>query len=141
MLDRAKAENGLAADALRRAVRGDQLGMFGLELLQFIEQAIELAVGDLRLGFDVIQVVVVVEKPAQLVDTVFVRGHGLSASSLRPFTAARQSDGMRGLLHFTRTAGVRNCPSASRLLELWSRPARCATDVPDPGTCSPAQTQ
>ena len=56
----------LAANALRRRVGGDQVRKLFLELLEFCIESIVLAVGNLRLGLDIIQVVVVVDELTQL---------------------------------------------------------------------------
>src|SRR5881409_1182972 len=56
----------LHADALRGAVGGAQLGMLGLELLQFAEQAVVLGVGHLRLVEYVIGVVGALDEPPHL---------------------------------------------------------------------------
>ena len=50
MADADEPLDRLAADALGGAVGRDQFGMLGLELLQFVEEPIELAVGDLGLA-------------------------------------------------------------------------------------------
>src|SRR5262249_30414402 len=57
--------DGLAADPLGGAFRIYQFRMLGLDLLQLFEQLVELAIGNLRLSFGVIQVVVVVDELAQ----------------------------------------------------------------------------
>ena len=62
MADGDESLDRLAADALRGAVRRDQLRMLGLDLLQLLEQAVELAVGNLRFGLDVVFLVVVIDE-------------------------------------------------------------------------------
>src|SRR6266850_2560511 len=57
---------GLRADALRGAVGGAELGMFGLELLQLAKQAVVLGVGHLRLVEYVVSVVGALDEPPQL---------------------------------------------------------------------------
>ena len=75
MPDRAKVVDRRAADALRRAVRRDQFRMRLFDLLQFLEQSIELAVGDLRGRIDVVLAIVVVDQPAKFGSAIFGR-HG-----------------------------------------------------------------
>ena len=60
--------DGLVADALRRRVRRDQLGVLGLERLQLAEQRVVDVVADLRVVEDVVAVVVVGDLLAQLGD-------------------------------------------------------------------------
>ena len=77
------------ADPLGRAVGGDQLGVFGLDLLQFFEEPVELPVGDFRNGVHVVLVVVVVDLLPELRGTFF-RGHeesGVRSQESGPDTA------------------------------------------------------
>ena len=60
--------DGLVADALRRRVGRDQLGVLGLERLQLAEQRVVDVVADLRVVEDVVAVVVVRDLLAQLGD-------------------------------------------------------------------------
>jgi hypothetical protein len=75
MADCLEAGDGLAANPQRGAIGRAQLRVLGLQGFQFVEQPVELAVGDLRLRFDVVLVVVVVEEPAQLLGTFGERWH------------------------------------------------------------------
>src|SRR5438477_9548981 len=52
--------------------------MFGFELFEFVEQLVVFAIGDFRLGFDVVQAIVVFQQPAQLIDALLDLGHGLT---------------------------------------------------------------
>ena len=52
--------DGLAADALGRRVRRDELGVLGLERAQLVEQRVVVVVADLRVVEDVVAVAVVV---------------------------------------------------------------------------------
>ena len=70
-----KALDRLAADALRRAIGSDQLGVFGFQLLQLLQQPVELPVGDLGPGLDVIEVVVVVDESPQFLCALAWRCH------------------------------------------------------------------
>ena len=56
----------LAADALRRRVGRDELGVLGLDRAQLVEQRVVLVVADLGVVEDVVAVAVVVELLAQL---------------------------------------------------------------------------
>ncbi len=70
----------LSADFLGGTVGGDKLGVFALEPLELFHERVELAVGDLRLVLDVVEVVVAVDLLAKLLDSagdIFLRGHGL----------------------------------------------------------------
>ena len=55
-----------SGDTLRRRVLGDQVGMRRLELLEFVQQTVELLVGDLRRGENVVAVLVVADLLAEL---------------------------------------------------------------------------
>ena len=68
MLDLRERIDRLIADALRRAVRADQLGMLGLELAQPLDQAIVIGVRDLGLGLDVVLPIVITNLLAQAFD-------------------------------------------------------------------------
>ena len=64
-----------AADALRRAVGRDQLGVVGLQLFQLFEELIELLVRDFGAALDVVEVIVMVDLLAQFGDTHFGLTH------------------------------------------------------------------
>src|SRR5688500_14982447 len=52
--DGRKAVSRPAADALRRGIDGNEVGVIALEILELAQQRIELGVGDFRRGLDVI---------------------------------------------------------------------------------------
>jgi hypothetical protein len=54
----------LAADPLRRRVRGDQLGVLGFQSPQLVDQRVVLVVADLRIVEDVVAVAVMIELTA-----------------------------------------------------------------------------
>ena len=68
MLDLDEALAGLAADALSRRIWRDQIGMFGLDLLQLIHQTVEFGVADLGIIEHVVAVLVMPNLLAQRVD-------------------------------------------------------------------------
>ena len=68
VLDLDEALGGLGPDAASRRVLGGELGMLLLDLLQLVEEAVVLRVGDLRLVEHVVAVQVVLDLLAQLVD-------------------------------------------------------------------------
>jgi hypothetical protein len=73
----------LAADALRRRVRRDELGVLGLEALQLAEERVVLVVADLGVVERVVAPRVVLDLPAQLLDAPGdVRAHGATAVSV-----------------------------------------------------------
>ena len=45
------------------------------ERLQFLKQAVELPIGDLRFGVDIVEIVMVLDLPPQFVGTLCDRGH------------------------------------------------------------------
>ena len=63
-----KAFGRSAADALSRGVDGDEVRVIALEILELAQQRIELGVGDLRRGVDVIALFVMADLLAELVD-------------------------------------------------------------------------
>ncbi len=69
------------ADPLGRGIRGDELGMVGLDLAELVDQGVVDVVADLRIVEDVIPVAVVVELLAQLRGALCRRGraHGSTA--------------------------------------------------------------
>ena len=54
VLNRRKSFHGTAADALRRRIRGDEIGMIALEILKLPQELIELGVGNLGVLVNVI---------------------------------------------------------------------------------------
>jgi hypothetical protein len=62
MTELGEAFAGLAADALRGRVRGDEFGMGGLEFLEVAHEGVVFGVGDLGRIEDVIEMLV----PAEL---------------------------------------------------------------------------
>src|SRR5262245_41590362 len=66
MADRDEALYRLAADSPRGTIGRDQLRVGRLDFFEFFEQAIEVAIGNLRLIFDVVPVVVVVNELPKL---------------------------------------------------------------------------
>ena len=67
MRDADQTGNGRVTDPLCRTVRRDPLGMGGLELLQFLHQAVVFEIADLRLPFHVVLVVMLADQTPQLV--------------------------------------------------------------------------
>ncbi len=61
-----EALGGDAADALRRAVGGDQLRLLGFERHELLDQAVELAIGDLGPAEPVVEILVAADLPSQL---------------------------------------------------------------------------
>jgi hypothetical protein len=70
-----------AADALRRRVRRDELGMLGLDRPQLVEQGVVGVVADLGVVEDVVAVPVVLELPAQLRGALVQRAHSTSRAA------------------------------------------------------------
>src|SRR6266481_6103186 len=79
MLRLHKALARLAADALRRRVRRDQLRALGLQALQLLHEAVKLGVADLRRVQHVIKVLMATDLFAQFLDRALnicrTRGH------------------------------------------------------------------
>jgi len=79
VLDRGEAFGHGAADALGGGVWGGELRVGRLQLLELVEQAVILRVGDLRPGQDVVAVAVVVQERAKLLGPgggiLFLGGH------------------------------------------------------------------
>src|SRR6266852_541738 len=67
----------LASHALRRGIWSDQVWILGFELLQFVDQAVEFRVADLRIIEHVIAVLVM---PNLLAQRFNLCCHGLGAS-------------------------------------------------------------
>src|SRR5262249_23014884 len=113
-----EAGDGLSADALRGTVGRDEVGVGGFELLEFVEKAVELAVGNLRPGLDIVEVVMTVDLAAQVFDPLFGSAHGT------PWEMPGDSD--------------------SNSLSAFSLPPHhfaSVVDVGYPATCSPAPGQ
>ena len=68
VLDDAERGDGLAADALRRRIRRDELRVALFELAQLAHEVVVFGVADLRAVEDVVAVVVVGDEGAQLLD-------------------------------------------------------------------------
>ena len=77
MLDRREALDRLIADALRGAIGRDQFGMGGFELLESLDEAIVLGVGNLGGRLDVVFPVVAADFLAKPGD---FRGGGVMTS-------------------------------------------------------------
>ncbi len=73
----------LAAHALRRRIRRDQLGMLRFERLELIHQLVVAGVGNLRIIQDVVEVIVPVNIVAQALDF-------LSRRARRGFRSSRR---------------------------------------------------
>ena len=71
MRDSRKAFDRMAGDALRRRVRRDEIRVLGLELLEIVQQAIELAVGDFGSGVDVVALFVMADGVAKRFEALF----------------------------------------------------------------------
>src|SRR5271155_3585111 len=61
----------LAAYALRGRIRGDQLRVFRLQVLKLLHQLVELAVADLRIIYNVVEVFVVPDPITEGFDFLF----------------------------------------------------------------------
>jgi hypothetical protein len=81
----------LAADPLRGRVRGQQLGVLGLDAAQLVEQLVVDVVGDLRVVEDVVAVAVVGELPAQLLGALGDAAQGSVTSSSAGCRSASRS--------------------------------------------------
>ena len=57
-----------AGDALRRRVGRDEIGVFGFERFQFLQQRVELVVGDFRIVVDVVALFVVANLFAKVLE-------------------------------------------------------------------------
>src|ERR1700759_5885706 len=66
MADLDQVGHRLAPDTLGRRVRGEQLGVIGLDAAQLVEQGVVDVAADLGVVEDVVAVAVVLEQPAQL---------------------------------------------------------------------------
>ncbi len=67
MAHRREAFGRAAAYALRRRIERDEIGVIALEILELAQQRIELGVGDLRRGVDVVALFVMADLSAELV--------------------------------------------------------------------------
>src|SRR5262245_49273364 len=92
MSDGGKAFDRLPADPLSGTIGCNQFWVFLLNLLQVLEKEIKVAVRNLGLGFDVIEIVVVLDEPAKLLGPLTRRrrttlwgvlAHGLVAPGSR----------------------------------------------------------
>ena len=75
VLDRRKALDGTARDALRRGVKRYELGVVLLEPLELVQQLVELLIGDLGVVVDVVAFFVVANGFAELANAVGGRLH------------------------------------------------------------------
>jgi hypothetical protein len=66
-----EALRGRGADSARWGIRGRELRMLVLERLQLIEKAVVSSVGDLGIVEDVVAVVVLLDRLAELTDALF----------------------------------------------------------------------
>ena len=71
VLDRLEALDGTPSYTLCRRVAGDELGMFRLEALELVQEAIELLVGDLGIVVDVVTLFVMTDRVAESVNSFF----------------------------------------------------------------------
>src|SRR5262249_5014277 len=103
-------------------------GVGGLELLQLVEEAVEVAVGDLGAGLDVVEVVMMVDLAAQVLDLLRDVAHGAPL----PWSAECGARSARGRC-------LRAPRSALRAQRLWPRPRVFASAVGGgrPAPCSP----
>jgi hypothetical protein len=74
MVDHREPGGDTAADALRRRVSGDEIGILALEPLELLDERVELDVGNLGIVEDVIALFVVPDLSAEFVDP-FGRSH------------------------------------------------------------------
>ena len=74
VLDLGEALGGTSADALRRRIRRQQLGMRGFERLELVHQRVEVGVADLGRGLYVVQLFVTAYFLAEMLDA-FGGGH------------------------------------------------------------------
>ena len=81
----------LAADTLRGGIRRDQLGMGGLELLQFLHQPVEFGVADLGIVENVVAILVIANLVAKLVDLSLNVG---SRSHFFDYSGTLEPDGL-----------------------------------------------
>ena len=70
VIDRGERLGRLAAHPLGRGIRRDQIGVLLLEIRELLEQLVVRAVGDLGVGLDVVEVVVMPNLLAELLDTL-----------------------------------------------------------------------
>jgi hypothetical protein len=84
VLDGRKRVERLARDPLGGGVVGDQVGKLLFQVLQLMEQAVVVRVGDLRAVFDVVEIVVVADVGAQLGDPLggFLGSHRFSSDTI-----------------------------------------------------------
>jgi hypothetical protein len=90
VLDGRKSELHPAADASRRRILADEIGMLRLEADELLHQGVELAVGDLRSVQDVVALFVVPDLAAELFDPF--GGSHLAARQFRTFGGCAERD-------------------------------------------------
>src|SRR5437762_3289264 len=73
MLDCVEALDWPSRDTLRRGIGGDEIGIVRFELLELVEEAVELFVGDLGIGVDVVTLFVMADLVTKLFDALFRR--------------------------------------------------------------------
>src|SRR5262249_31209987 len=66
MFDGLEAFSRPSGDALRRRVGGDEVRVFGLEMLELVQQRVELLVCDFRIVVDVIALFVMTDRITKL---------------------------------------------------------------------------
>src|SRR5439155_23565088 len=70
VLNRVEARGGPAADALRRRIERDEIGIVGFETLELVHERVEFGVGYFWIVEDVVALFVVANEPAEFGDTV-----------------------------------------------------------------------
>src|SRR6516225_4681294 len=105
MPDGGETLDRLSADTLGRTVGRNQLRMFGFELLELFEKLVEFFVGNLRFGFNIIEVVVMIDLSAELVDSFLDAWH-----VGKPFNPRRLEDSPAGLWLSSKPQGESSSP-------------------------------
>ncbi len=100
MRDLLEAVFGLAADALGGGVGRQEIGMLGFERLQAVHQRVVVGVAESRIVEDVVEVLVVTEVVAEMLD-FFSGRHGRSIGTAR---AKNQHRGHGGFTEVTEWA-------------------------------------
>ena len=88
-----KSSNAIYPANILRGIRRDEIGIVGFEPLEFVQQAVELFVGNLRSVEDVVTLLVMANQPAQLADALC--GIGFS----HRFRARYRFAGLKGARH------------------------------------------
>src|SRR5439155_16480555 len=88
MLDGGEPLDRAAGDALRGGIGRDELGVFGFQLLELVQQIVEFLVGDLRSVVNVVPLLVVPDRLAELLQTLFGRWRGHYSNSRATSTNA-----------------------------------------------------